>query len=153
MTRYLITKRTLQVAATLVGLLGGFSAYMGVRSLFVFAPLRDGIGAMVLLLVPLSAFLFGGIFLGIAYKVLRDFSLGAIRNLLVILAFIFFLLLGPVLEPLYRILVERGARGLEGIVLLLPIIAAWLLYKIMTAMVAVGLPAEKPPTRESKQAF
>jgi hypothetical protein len=153
MTRYLITKRTLQVAAVLVGLEGGFLVYLGVLLLFPFPSIRDGFGAVLALLFPVLVFLLGGIFLMVAYKALRYFSPGAIRYLLVILALMFYSLIMYALDPLRRILDERKDPNLlQQVVIFLPLIAAWLSYKITTAMVTVGLRREETGTGESKQA-
>jgi len=150
MTRYLITKRTLQVAAVLVGLEGGFWVYLGVVLFFSFPSIPDGFGAVPALLSPLLVFLLGGIFLMVAYKVLKDCSVGAIGYLLVILALVFYSLITYALDPLRRILDERrDPNRLQQVVIFLPLIAAWLSYKIMTAMVTVGLRREEPPASES----
>jgi len=86
----------------------------------------------------------------VAYKVLKDFSVGAIGYLLVILALVFYSLITYALDPLRRILDERrDPNRLQQVVIFLPLIAAWLSYKIMTAMVTVGLRREEPPASES----
>jgi hypothetical protein len=154
MTRYLITKRALQVVAVLTGLEGGFSLCMGVWFLFPFPSIQDGFGAVLALLFPVLLFLFGGIFLAVAYKLLRDFSPDAIRHLLIVLAFLFWGLSGPAFEALERTLAEHGtSRLLQANVALLPLVAAWVFHKVMTAVVAAGLRREQPPTAAFTETF